>query len=77
MKKIITIEGMHCDHCKGRVEKALSGISGIKNVKVDLKNKTATVDLKEEIQDDVLFNTVKELGFEPLKIETKKGLLGF
>ena len=74
MKKIITIEGMHCEHCKKRVETALGELSGIKNAKVDLKNKTATVNLKEEISDDIILNTVKELGFEPIKIEIKKGL---
>ena len=74
MKKIITIEGMHCEHCKKRVETALNEITGIKNAKVDLKNKTATVNLKEEISDEIILNSVKELGFEPLKIEIKKGL---
>jgi len=76
MKKIITIEGMHCDHCKSRVEAGLKGVSGVKNAKVSLKDKTATVNLKEEIADNILTEAVKELGFEPLKIEVKKGLLG-
>lgn len=74
MKKIITIEGMHCEHCKKRVETALGELLGVKNAKVDLKNKTATVNLKDETADTVLMETVKELGFEPLKVETKKGL---
>ena len=74
MKKIITIEGMHCEHCKGRVETALKGMEEIKNAKVDLNKKTATVSLKEEVSDDKLFETVKAIGFEPIKIEIKKGL---
>lgn len=76
MKKIITIEGMHCNHCSTRVENALKEISGIKNVKVNLEKKTATVNLKDEVSDEILFNKVKDLGFEPLNIKIKKGLLG-
>ena len=38
-KKIISIEGMHCSHCSGRVEKTLLTIDGVKKAKVDLKKK--------------------------------------
>ena len=76
MKKIMTIEGMHCNHCSMRVENALKEFAGVKNVKVNLEKKTATVNLKDDISDEILFNKVKELGFEPLNIQIKKGILG-
>ena len=74
MKKIMTINGMSCEHCKNRVETVLKEINGVKNAKVDLKKKTATVSCEAEISDDILENAVKEAGFEPVKTEIKKGL---
>ena len=43
MKKIIGVEGMTCNHCVARVEKALKGLPGVEGVKVDLKKKQAEV----------------------------------
>jgi len=40
---ILKIEGMTCNHCKMRAEKALQGISGVESVKVDLASKEAVV----------------------------------
>jgi len=40
---ILKIEGMTCNHCKMRAEKALQGVSGVESVKVDLENKEAVV----------------------------------
>jgi len=40
---ILKVEGMTCNHCKMRVEKALQGVSGVESVQVDLAGKEATV----------------------------------
>ena len=40
---ILKVEGMTCNHCKMRVEKALQGVSGVESVKVDLAAKEAVV----------------------------------
>jgi copper chaperone len=40
-KKTLKVEGMSCDHCAKAVTKALSDLSGVTKVKVDLK--TASV----------------------------------
>ncbi len=73
MKKVITINGMSCEHCQARVEKALNALDGVA-AKVDLKKKTATVILKAEVNDEVLKNAVKEAGYDVVSIEEKKGL---
>ena len=39
----IGIEGMTCDHCVRRVEKALRGVDGVTEVRVDLRGALATV----------------------------------
>jgi len=40
---ILKIEGMTCNHCKMRAEKALQAVSGVESVKVDLAAKEAVV----------------------------------
>lgn len=75
MKKVITVEGMSCEHCQARVEKALNAIEGVE-AKVDLKKKTATVNMQNPVADEVLKNAVKEAGYEPVSVEEKKGLFG-
>jgi len=75
MKKIIEINGMSCGHCQARVEKALNAIDGVE-AKVDLKKKIATVNLKTEIDDEILRNVVSEAGYEVVSISEKKGLFG-
>jgi len=40
---ILKVEGMTCNHCKMKAEKALSGVSGVESVKVDLAAKEAVV----------------------------------
>ena len=47
MKKIISVEGMSCEHCVAAVKSALEKLDGVKAAKVDLKKKTATVKLSD------------------------------
>ena len=75
MKKIIAIEGMHCAHCQGAVEKALNAVSGVA-AKVDLKKKQATVTFEADVPDQTLRDAVGEAGFEVVSITEKKGLFG-
>ncbi len=76
MKKIIAVEGMHCQHCQASVEKALSQIDGVEAAKVDLAKKNATVTLSHEVDDAVLTRAVADAGFEPGAVTEKKGLFG-
>lgn len=64
MKKVITVEGMMCGHCTGRVQKALEGIEGVASVTMSLEDKTASVELAAEVADDVLKAAVEEAGYE-------------
>lgn len=73
MKKIIDINGMSCEHCKARVEKALNAIDGVE-AKVELKKNRAIVNLKKDIDDKTLRDAVTEAGYEVAAINEKKGL---
>jgi copper ion binding protein len=39
----LAIEGMTCDNCVKKVEKALRGVSGVKSVEVDRENARANI----------------------------------
>ncbi len=73
MKKIMEINGMSCEHCQARVEKALNAIEGV-NAKVELKKNRAVINLSEEITDQVLKDAVMEAGYEVVSLIEKKGL---
>ena len=59
---VLTVEGMMCEHCKGRVQKALSAVKGVKKVTVDLLAKTATVTGSAEPSD--LIAAVIDAGYK-------------
>jgi len=71
MKKIIAIEGMSCEHCQARVEKALNAIAGVEAT-VDLANKSATVTITENVDDHELENAVIDAGYEVVSVTEKK-----
>lgn len=73
MKKIVTISGMSCEHCKMTAEKALNEISGVE-AKVDLKKNRATVNLSKDIDDEIIKEALKAVGYEATEIMEKKGL---
>ena len=69
MKKEMMIEGMSCNHCKMRVEKALGGLAGVSSVEVDLSAKKAIVELSEEVDGAVLKEAVEDAGYDVLSIQ--------
>lgn len=62
--KTIFIEGMHCAHCSKRVEEALKTIKGVKSVVISLEEKKAEVILKTDVEDEVLKQSIENIGFE-------------
>ncbi|HBA98042.1 MAG TPA: heavy metal translocating P-type ATPase [Lachnospiraceae bacterium] len=68
MTKKIIIEGMMCEHCTGRVEKALRAVAGVTDVVMDLEGKSATV-TADNAGDDVLKMAVTDAGYEVVSIE--------
>ncbi len=66
MKKVLTVEGMMCAHCQSHVQKALEGVAGVTAVNVDLEAKKATVEMAEDVADELLAAAVKDAGYEPV-----------
>ena len=75
MKKIMEINGMHCDKCRANAEKALNAIDGV-TAKVNLAKKNAVISLKNDVSDDVLRSAVTALGFSVGEIKVKKSIFG-
>lgn len=69
MKQTIKINGMSCEHCVGKVEKAVSELDGVDKIKVKLKNAEAKIKFDEaKIPLEKILETVTELGYEASSI---------
>ncbi len=71
MKKIVHIEGMCCNHCAGRVEKALSAVTNVVSADVKLKKNIAIIRSREEVDDEQIKAVVTEAGYTVQSIEVK------
>ena len=60
----LNIEGMSCNHCVMTVTNALSGKSGVKDVKVNLDKKEALLEVNDDVNPDNLISAVKEAGYD-------------
>lgn len=69
MKKTLTVEGMTCGHCTGRVEKTLSEMEGVSSVTVDLDTKLAVVEMNKAISDDTFKSIIADQGYEVVNID--------
>ena len=60
-KKIVNINGMHCDKCCERVKYALMSIPEIDKVKVS--NNQAIIYYRNEVNDDDIRKKIEELDY--------------
>lgn len=60
MKHTYNITGMTCTSCQTKVQNELSKVAGAKNVSVDLKNGTATIEMDQHISTATLIEALKE-----------------
>lgn len=71
MTKVISIEGMMCNHCTGTVQKALEAVEGVKAVTMSLEQKNAAVELASDVADEVLTKAVVDAGYEVKGVTAK------
>ena len=61
----IKVEGMSCGHCQMTVTNAISGVDGVSNVEVSLKDGQATVDYDEGKTDtDAIKAAIVKAGYK-------------
>jgi copper chaperone CopZ len=66
VKKIdLTVKGMHCEDCSGKVKSALQKVKDVKDVEVNLKKGMAQVSLESTsaVNAEVLAKAVADAGF--------------
>lgn len=65
LSTLISVEGMHCNHCKARVEAALKAVKGVKKFVVSLENASASVIYAEgKVTPEEIAKQVTESGFK-------------
>ena len=69
-KIIVKIEGMKCDHCAKRVHDSLINLEDVKSVKVNLKNKNATISYKNSVDIDRISSAIEKEGFHFIGVES-------
>ncbi len=60
---VVTVDGMHCGHCKAKVEQAIKAIEGVKKVSADLETGKVTILSKCDLDSDVIKTVVADAGF--------------
>ncbi len=69
-EKIVRIDGMHCDNCKNRVQRALNRVDGA-SAKVNLKKKEAVVSYDRPVSDEDLKRAVENEDYTVVSIEDR------
>lgn len=69
MERRMRIDGMNCGHCSAAVEKALRAVAGVREVRVDLASKSATVAIDSTVSDEALSKAVQAAGYTVLEVE--------
>ena len=70
----LTVKGMHCEDCSGKVKSALQKVKDVKDVEVSLKKGIAKVSLEanSEVNTEVLAKAVADAGFTATYIDGKE-----
>lgn len=61
----ITVNGMSCSHCESSVKKSVGALSGVDNVKVDLRCKKVTVEYDpDKVNPEMIKNAIEDQGYD-------------
>lgn len=67
-QKTFRVDGMHCDHCKNRVEEVINDMKGLAG-KVHLKKGELTVSYAEEVFDEMIAARLEKVGYPMAEIK--------
>ena len=63
--KTLSVPGIHCDHCKMSIEKAVGELSGVDAVAVDIGAATVELSFDEKaLELDQIIAAIEEVGYE-------------
>ena len=63
-RMLLEVEGMMCEHCENRVQKALLSVPGVMTAKADFHAGTAVIETEGEVSPDALRQAVAEQDYE-------------
>ncbi len=61
-KKTFKVSGMHCEHCKNRVEEAVNDLPGVAG-RVNLKKGEVTVFYEAKLEDEKIIAKIEKAGY--------------
>ncbi|WP_322087059.1 heavy metal translocating P-type ATPase [Burkholderia sp. BCC1999] len=59
----LSVDGMHCGGCTGRVQRALAAVPGVVDAAVDLDAQAATVTAQDTVEPGRLVDAIREAGY--------------
>ena len=63
--KTFRVDGMHCEHCKGRVEEVVNDIKGVAG-RVNFKKNELTVSYADDVADEIIIAKIERAGYNAL-----------
>lgn len=77
MKKTYSVDGLHCNACVNRVQKALANVPGVDQVTVDLPSATVEIFAQQSLDTPYLNSILEDIGeyrlFEKQENHEKQG----
>lgn len=67
-QKTFHVDGMHCEHCKMRVEEVVNDIKGVAG-KVNLKKGELTVAYEEAVDDGLIKSRIEKAGYRVTEMQ--------
>jgi len=68
-KATLYIQGMHCASCASNIEKSLSKVNGVKNIRVNLIMKKGYAEIEDNVKEEELKHAIKRAGYMVSKVE--------
>ena len=66
-KKTFYVKGMHCEHCKNRIEESVNCIAGV-SATVNLKKNQVLVEYETPVDDTSIINQIEKLGYAVMSV---------
>ena len=68
-KATMMIEGMHCASCASHIEKSLTKMGGVKNIRVNVLMKKGYADCEDRVTEEDVKKAVKKAGYTTTSVQ--------
>ena len=63
-KALMMLEGMHCASCASHIEKSLTKMGGVKNIRINVSMKKGYADCEDTVTEEDVKQAVKKAGYK-------------